>query len=167
MSEKRGIAAVIVAAGNSERFGKNKLDGFICGIPCIALTLLAFEKSEETLQTVVVTKKENIEKILLLKKLYGLKKLFAVTEGGDCRQESAAKGAAATDPAIDFIAAHDGVAGEDPQLVYQIGEAVGQRPGLAGARPRDHAHEALGGGDRLPLDGIESIVCHIITSWME
>ncbi len=108
MSEKRGIAAVIVAAGNSERFGKNKLDGFICGIPCIALTLLAFEKSEETLQTVVVTKKENIEKILLLKKLYGLKKLFAVTEGGDCRQESAAKGAAATDPAIDFIAVHDG-----------------------------------------------------------
>lgn len=108
LSEKKGVAAVIVAAGNSERFGKNKLDGLICGIPCIALTLSAFEKSEETLQTVVVTKKEKIEDILLLKEKYGLNKLSAVTEGGECRQESAAKGVAATDSEICFIAVHDG-----------------------------------------------------------
>lgn len=102
-----GIAAVIAAAGSSERFGKDKTEALICGMQCIVHTLFAFEKSEQTVQTVVVTKKEKIGSVLSLKEQYGFKKLTAVVEGGSCRQESAAKGFAAADPSVKFIAVHD------------------------------------------------------------
>ena len=44
---------------------------------------------------------------------------------------------------------------QDAQLIDQVGEPVGQGPGLAGARPSDHPDKALGGGDRLTLGGIQ------------
>lgn len=55
------------------------------------------------------------------------------------------------------------VARQDAQLVHQVGEAVGQRPGLAGARPGDDPDEALGGGNSLPLGGIQALqdACHV------
>lgn len=55
------------------------------------------------------------------------------------------------------------VARQDAQLVHQVGEAVGQRPGLAGARPGDDPDEARCGGNSLPLGGIQALqdVCHV------
>ncbi len=47
------------------------------------------------------------------------------------------------------------VAGHDAELVDEVGEAAAERAGLAGARARDHAHVALGGGDRLALGVVE------------
>ena len=49
----------------------------------------------------------------------------------------------------------ENAAGEDAQVVDQVGEPVGEGPGLPGARPRDDPDEPLGGGDRLPLGGVE------------
>ena len=40
---------------------------------------------------------------------------------------------------------------QNPQLVHQESEAVGEGPGLAGACPGDNTHPSLGGGDGLPL----------------
>ena len=47
------------------------------------------------------------------------------------------------------------IAGQDAQLVHQIGEAVGQSPGLPGTRPGDDPDKALGGGDCLPLGRVQ------------
>ena len=47
------------------------------------------------------------------------------------------------------------VAGQDAQLVHQIGEAVGQRPGLSRTRPGNDPDKAFGGGDGLPLGWIQ------------
>lgn len=107
LPENGGIAAVIAAAGSSERFGGDKTESLICGKPCLVHTLCAFERSGQTVQTVVVTKKEKMSAVLSLKETYGLKKLTAVCEGGNSRQESAAKGFAAADPSVKFIAVHD------------------------------------------------------------
>ena len=49
---------------------------------------------------------------------------------------------------------------QDAQLVDQIGKAVRQRPGLARARARDHAHEALRRRDGLKLRGIQNVFPH-------
>ena len=108
LTEKGGISAVITAAGASERFGKDKTEQLLGEFPCIVHTLRAFELSEQTVQTVVVTRKEKIEYILELKEKYGLNKLSAVVEGGRCRQSSAAIGFKNTDPCVPFVAIHDG-----------------------------------------------------------
>ena len=103
-----GISAVITAAGSSERFGKDKNEQLLGDYPCLVHTLIAFERSEQTVQTVGVTRKEKIETILSFKEKYGLSKLSAVVEGGRCRQSSAAIGFNATDPRVPFVAIHDG-----------------------------------------------------------
>ncbi len=136
LTDNIGIAAVITAAGESERFGKDKTEQLIGGHPCIVHTLLAFEHSKQTVQTVVVTKKEKKDYILELKKKYGLRKLTKVVEGGPCRQMSAAIGFAHTDPEIPFVAVHDGarplVTPEDIDRValaaYEQGAAIAATP---------------------------------------
>ena len=56
-----------------------------------------------------------------------------------------------------FICKNDAqdIAGQDAQLVHQIDEAVGQRPGLSRTRPGDDPDKAFGGGDGLPLGWIQ------------
>ena len=49
------------------------------------------------------------------------------------------------------------VSRQNPQLVHQEGEAMGEGPGLAGARPGDNTHPSLGGGDGLPLRFIQFV----------
>ena len=54
---------------------------------------------------------------------------------------------------------------QNAQLRHQIREPARQRPRLAGARARDHAHEALGRRDRLPLRRVQPFEqIHIRTS---
>ena len=55
---------------------------------------------------------------------------------------------------------------QDTELVYKIGEAVGQRAGLAGTGPGDDAYKALCRCDCLKLGGIEKRFAHTITSIM-
>lgn len=136
MTENGGITAVITAAGASERFGSDKTEHLLCGHPCIVHTLRAFERSEQTVQTVVVTRSEKMEYILDLKAMYGLEKLTAVVVGRRCRQASAAAGFTATDPSVGFIAVHDGarplITPEDIDRValeaYRYGAAIAVRP---------------------------------------
>lgn len=46
---------------------------------------------------------------------------------------------------------------QNPQLVHQEREAVGEGPGLAGACPSDNTHPSLGGDDGLPLRIIQFV----------
>ena len=136
LTEKGKISAVVTAAGSSERFGKDKTEQLIGDLPCIVHTLRAFELSGQTVQTVVVTRKEKIDYILELKEKYGLNKLSAVVEGGSCRQSSAAIGFKHTDPCVPFVAVHDGarplITPKDIDAValaaYEHGAAIAAMP---------------------------------------
>src|SRR6185295_15514767 len=52
----------------------------------------------------------------------------------------------------------DGLGGD--LLVQQVGDAVGDDAGLAGAGAREHQHRALRGGDGLALRGVEAAQVH-------
>lgn len=101
-------SAVIVAAGSSQRMGKDKILMPIKGKPVIAYTLEAFEKAECIDEIIVVTKLANIGIISDICNEYGITKASKVVCGGKCRLESSIAGVAAVSEDADIIAIHDG-----------------------------------------------------------
>lgn len=92
-TETQGIPVVIVAAGNSSRMmGIDKQFATLLGIPLLARTLMAFEKSQYVSSIVVVTQEEKIADIKRLAEKYMISKLYAIAQGGDCRETSVANG---------------------------------------------------------------------------
>ncbi len=107
--ESQGIPAVIVAAGSSSRMkGIDKQFATLLGIPLLARTLMAFEKSKYISSIVIVTRKEKIEDIRLLAKKYMISKLYDVVEGGDCREKSVELGLIALPQNTVKALVHDG-----------------------------------------------------------
>ena len=108
-SERGGICtAVIVAAGNSQRMGRDKILMPMGDRPVIAHTLAAFQKSEFVDEIVVVTKSESIQTIADICRQYGIDKISKVMCGGKTRAESALIGVCAADESSRLIAIHDG-----------------------------------------------------------
>ena len=101
-------AAVIVAAGSSERMGSDKLTAQLGGMPVLARTLRAFENCAMITEIVVVTRADRIEEIAALCKEYGISKASKVLSGGATRVESALVGVSEVDPRRGLIAIHDG-----------------------------------------------------------
>ncbi|MBQ9977967.1 MAG: 2-C-methyl-D-erythritol 4-phosphate cytidylyltransferase [Clostridia bacterium] len=107
--ETQGIPVVIVAAGSSSRMkGIDKQFATILGIPLLARTMSAFEKSPYISSIVIVTQKDKIADIKLLAQKYMITKLYAVTEGGDCREKSVEKGLKALHENTTKALVHDG-----------------------------------------------------------
>lgn len=102
------VAAVIVAAGKSERMGMDKILADLCDIPVIARTLLAFEKSEYISEIVVVTKAESLNAVAEICSKYAITKATQVLIGGSTRMESALIGVSNLKTKCDYIAIHDG-----------------------------------------------------------
>lgn len=87
--ENRGVPVIIVAAGSSSRMGGiNKMFSLLCGIPVVARTMLAFERSPFISEIIVVTKEESIADIQHLKDNYMINKLSNVVKGGSDRLSS-------------------------------------------------------------------------------
>lgn len=107
--KKRFNSAVILAAGNGARFSGERKKQFekINGVPVIVRSALAFEKSDEIHEIVVVTCVADIEGCRNLLKQYGITKLTNVVAGGDTRGKSAKIGFDAVNPECDFVAIHD------------------------------------------------------------
>lgn len=101
-------AAVIVAAGSSERMGTDKLMMELCGMPVLARTLGAFQKSPLISDIVVVTRTDRIEEIADLCHKYGISKTSSVISGGATRMESSLAGVSAVSCRAKLIAIHDG-----------------------------------------------------------
>lgn len=110
------ITAVVVCAGSSTRMrGIDKIFSAVNGIPVIAHTLIACDKSRCITDMVVVTKPENYSKILSITKTYAVKKKVSVTCGGSTRALSALNGvkaaggkyAAITDGARPLVSSFD------------------------------------------------------------
>ena len=101
-------SAVIVAAGNSQRMGADKILMKLGAMPVLARTVLAFENNEYIDEIIIVTKTEKIEEIAGLCYKNGLHKVKQVISGGKTRMESALAGVSAARHGAELIAIHDG-----------------------------------------------------------
>lgn len=100
-------AAVIVAAGNSRRMGRDKILLDLGGMPVIARTLLAFQQSDCIDEILVVTRHDRLQEIADICYNNGITKTVKVVSGGVTRAESALAGVSQVSDDIDIIAIHD------------------------------------------------------------
>ena len=119
-------AAVIVAAGSSVRMGSDKLLAELGGVPVLARTLQAFERSEYVSEIVVVTRMDKVPTIADLCAEYKISKVSKVVAGGKTRMESSLIGVSAVKGSAKLIAIHDAAR-------PLVGEAVIKRTVCAAA----------------------------------
>ena len=100
--------AVIVAAGNSQRMGRDKIMMQLGDRPVIAHTLAAFQNSEHIDEIIVVTKYERLQEIADICHDYKIEKASRIVLGGKSRAESALLGVLQADEKATLIAIHDG-----------------------------------------------------------
>ena len=101
-------SAVIVAAGTSTRMGEDKLMMELCGVPVLARTLMAFDRSPCIDEIVVVTRSEKIVDIAHLCQRYSIEKVTKILVGGATRTISALAGLSEINPDARLAAIHDG-----------------------------------------------------------
>ena len=101
-------AAIVVAAGNSQRMGFDKLIADLGGRPLFIRTLERFENCPEVDEIVLVANEERIKQFSNLVEEFGLKKVAAVVTGGSDRHLSVSKGLEVLDEGVELIAVHDG-----------------------------------------------------------
>ena len=102
-------SAVIVAGGSSSRMGNgvSKQLAEICGVPAVVRSLLAFERTPEIKEIIVVAKSDELSLYEGFKKNYNLTKLKKAVSGGETRQRSVEKGVAVISEKSNYVAIHD------------------------------------------------------------
>lgn len=107
--DKTKMSAIVVAAGNSTRMGKNvnKIFLNIFSKPVLYYSLKEFQKTSYINEIIVVTKEEDIPAVTELAKKYKIRKLTSVVKGGETRRDSVKCGLDAVTDA-DYIIIHDG-----------------------------------------------------------
>ena len=100
--------AVVVAAGRSQRMGKDKLLLPLGEGTVLEHTLRAVDASERTDEIILVTREDLLVPLAELCKKCGLQKPIKVVRGGATRTESVMAGALEADPRAELIAVHDG-----------------------------------------------------------
>ncbi len=106
-ARNKHVAAIILAAGKSLRFGDNieKIKVKICGDTVLCHTVAAFEKADTISSIVIVAKDQDIDFVKENTSRFG--KVEKVVSGGDSRAESARLGFFAVDEEAAFVAIHD------------------------------------------------------------
>ncbi len=104
-----GIPVIIVAAGASSRMnGADKQFINICGIPVIARTLLAFERSPDISKIILVTREKSLKDMRIIAEKYMISKLSDIVVGAATRQESVVCGLECLDINEDKVLISDG-----------------------------------------------------------
>ena len=106
--QRNTCSAVIVAAGNAQRMGADKVMLELGCMPVLARTLLAFQSCDKIDEIIVVTRMEKVEEVASLCKKYGVTKAGKVIRGGKTRMESALAGVSEVRSNAKLIAIHDG-----------------------------------------------------------
>lgn len=101
-------SVVIVAAGNSDRMGEDKLMMELCGVPVLARSILAFERCEFINEIVIVTQSDKIVDVAHLCERYNINKVTKIVVGGATRTISALAGLSEINPDARLAAVHDG-----------------------------------------------------------
>ncbi len=100
---------IIVAGGSSSRMkGIDKITADIAGIPVLARTMLAFERSKFISEIIVVTKEEKINIVNEYASKFLISKLKSVAVGGNTRADSVNNGLKLIDSSNKFVLIHDG-----------------------------------------------------------
>lgn len=105
------IAAIIVAGGSGKRMGSSIKKQFIKlrDKEILAYTIEAFNKIDEINEIIVVTGKEDIDKVRReIVERYQLGKVKQIIEGGKERQDSVYNGLATVGQEIEYVMIHDG-----------------------------------------------------------
>lgn len=118
-------SAVIVAAGNGTRMGKDhkqtKQMTELNGIPVIVRTILQFEKCDFIDEIIVVAREDEIHYYDDFSEKYGYKKVAKVVNGGITRQKSVLEGFKHVDKRSGFVAIHDGARCLiTPDMIYNV-----------------------------------------------
>ena len=100
--------AVIVAAGNSQRMGRDKIMMPLGDRPVIAHTLCAFQRCELIDEIVVVTRPERLQQIADICQEFDIDKIRKIIVGGKTRAQSAYLGVLEASENASLIAIHDG-----------------------------------------------------------
>lgn len=103
-------AAIIVAAGKSERMGAAVDKAFLSlgNKPVVAWSLLAFERCPEIDRIILVVRKDQIVASKAVVKMFGISKVSAIVAGGARRQDSVKAGLDACDVDVRYVLVHDG-----------------------------------------------------------
>ena len=107
---KNRTAALILAAGSSTRMGgkTSKLFLSLDGMPVLAHTLLAYQRSPLITEIIIAAKESDVDAVVALCNDYRITKLTAVVIGGANRQESALRAFSVIGPEIHYVAIADG-----------------------------------------------------------
>lgn len=134
-------AGIVVAAGKSERVGKDVDKAFLSlgTKPVLAYSLVAFEKCPDIDQVVLVVRKDRVDSARAMAQMYGCSKVIKVIAGGSKRQVSVANGLACVSEDAVIITVHDGArACVTPQIISDtIKVAKRYGSGVAGVRITD------------------------------
>ncbi len=104
-------AAIIVAAGSSQRFGQDKLMSLVQGRPLIIYSLEAFAgicSIEEVVLVVAQDRKDSFFQLLEEMLPLELRKKIKIVSGGKNRYESVRQGLQVLPSKIEWVAIHDG-----------------------------------------------------------
>ena len=101
-------AAVICAAGSSQRMGEDKLKLRLDGVPVLARTLKVFDDCPEIREIIVVVREEELIETAQLCNDFDIHKATKILIGGSNRTESALFGVSEVGTRHNLIAIHDG-----------------------------------------------------------
>ena len=130
----RNTVGILLAAGNAERMGENKMFMLIGGKTVLERSLEAFESAECFYKVIIVSRSSDMEKAGALAK-NSLSIPYQIIEGGSERQYSVENALAAAQGA-DVVAVHDGArCFIDPAVIRECVETA-YRTGAAAAGVR-------------------------------
>jgi 2-C-methyl-D-erythritol 4-phosphate cytidylyltransferase len=103
-------AAIIVAAGKSERMGPQVDKAFLSlgTKPVLAYCLMAFEQCPDIDGVILVVRKDRLEGARAMVQMFGCSKVRRVLPGGSSRQASVMNGMEALWDEVTTVAVHDG-----------------------------------------------------------
>lgn len=133
-SSKSRVAAVIVAAGSSQRMqGINKTWALLGERPLLAHSISAFEQSGLIDDLVVVLAKDALSEGQRLHEQEGWRTICALTPGGARRRDSVLAGLEALAPAPDYVLIHDGARPFITRSLIEQGLVAARKHGAATA----------------------------------
>lgn len=141
------VSAIIVAAGGGERFGSPKQLSLLKGKTILDWSLEKFETHEAVDEIVLVIRKEQGEE----KSPAHYKKIVAVVEGGEERQDSVLNGFKMIDPKkAGIVLVHDGVRPLVSQdLISRVIAATSQKGAAVPALPIEDTVKEVAGEEVL------------------
>lgn len=130
------LSAIIVAGGNSQRMGFDKLFALLGDKPVIAHTLEAFERADCVDEIILIGHADRLTEFENLVSGSGAKKVARVAAGGAHRQDSVRAGLNLVGPAADYVAVHDAARPLiTPEQIGSVFEACRRHGAAALAEP--------------------------------